>query len=95
MNSPESFEQPTLRDKYLEKVDKDGYIYVRDFATTELRRQSKSVAGLLDGEEGTVPEYNLGEGLKFKGTSGNYSDMQIHIDDVDVFVGRVRNHHGE
>jgi len=26
-----------------------------------------------------------------KGCSGNYSDMKIHIDDLEVFVERVRN----
>lgn len=84
-----------LNEKYRAKADAEGYIGVGDFATTELHRQGKSVAGLLDGDEGQAPEYNLGEGLRLKGNSGNYSDMKLHIDDLEIFVQRVKGYFGQ
>jgi hypothetical protein len=85
----------SVREKYLSKVDKDGFVYVGDFSTQELRRQSKSVAAFLDGEEGAEPNINLGNGIRFKGSSGNYSDMKVHIDDLEEFIERVRNYYGD
>ncbi len=85
----------SIREKYLSKVDKGGFVYVGDFSTQELKRQSKSVASLLDGEEGTEPDINLGNGIRFKGSSGNYSDMKVHVDDLEEFIKRVRNYYGD
>jgi hypothetical protein len=84
-----------LKEKYGSKADESGFLYIGAFATGELKRQSKSVAGFLDGDEGTNPDINLGNGLRFTGISGNYSDMKIHIDDVDESVRRVRDYYGE
>ncbi len=95
MEFKESAPKLNLAEKYASKVDAEGFLSIGSFATQELKRQSKSVAALLDGEEGTSPEYNLGDGLRYKGSSGNYSDMKIHIEDLDEFVRRVRNHFGE
>jgi hypothetical protein len=81
-----------IRERYVSKADKDGYVWIGDFATQELGRQSKNVGALLDGEEGTSPEHNLGDGLRYKGSSGNYSDMSIHIDDLATFIERVKNY---
>lgn len=92
--SENKFEQIPLSEKYRARVDDEGFISITDFATTELRRQAKSVAGLLDGDEGQAPEYNLGEGLRFKGSSGNYSDMKLHVDDLDTFIQRVNEYFG-
>ena len=92
--SENKFEQIPLSEKYRARVDDEGFISITDFATTELRRQAKSVAGLLDGDEGQAPEYNLGEGLRFKGSSGNYSDMKLHVDDLDTFIRRVNEYFG-
>ena len=44
--------------------------------------------------EGTQPEINLADGIRFKGSSGNYSDMRVHVDDVEEFIKRVRNYYG-
>ena len=63
-------------------------------STQELKRQSKSVASFLDGEEGTEPDINLGNGIRFKGSSGNYSDMKVHVDDLEEFIKRVRDYYG-
>lgn len=94
MNSQEGFNKiPSIKEKYISKADPEGYLPIGIFATQELSRQSKSIAGLLDGEDGTSPEYNLGEGLRYKGTSGNYSDMKIHIDDLETFIDRVKTHY--
>ncbi len=93
-----SFEQnpeyKPLAEKYRLQTDEDGYVFTSAFSVPELHRQNKSVAGLLDGEEGTA-EYNLGEGLRYKGSSGNYPDMKIHIDDLDTFIERVRDYFRE
>lgn len=83
-----------LSSKYASQVDDDGYLFIAAFATQELKRQNKNIASLLDGDEGTG-DYNLGEGIKFKGSSGNYSEMKIHIDDLYEFVKRVKKHYGE
>jgi hypothetical protein len=93
MKSPEtnpSSERP-LKDKYQSKADAEGYVFINDFAIVETSHQSKSVAGLADGDEGTE-ELNLGKDLRVKGSSGNYPDMKIHIDNLDEFVKRVKNH---
>ncbi len=90
-----NFESPqTLKERYLSKADKSGYLGIGDFCIQVLRRQSKSVAAFLDGDEGADPNINLGAGLKFQGSSGNYSDMKIHIDDLEEFVKRVRGFYG-
>ncbi|GEM_PF-1500358 len=95
MTSPNDVpESRSLKEKYADKVDADGYVLTSEFAVRELRAQNKSVASLLDGEEGLAPEYNLGVGLRYRGESGNYPTMKIHIDDVDEFVQRVKKHYG-
>jgi hypothetical protein len=86
--------QPNLREKYLSKIDKDGYLLLAD-TRMEFNRQIKSIAGFLDGEEGTEPDINYGNGIRYKGSSGNYSDMKIHIDDLEVFIERVKKYYGE
>jgi hypothetical protein len=83
----------SIKEKYANKADENGFVWVRDFATQELKRQSQSIASLLDGEEGLSPEYNLGEGIRYTGSSGNYSDMKVHIDDLEEFMERVKNHY--
>ncbi len=92
-----SFEQnspnESLVEKYRPEADEEGYVFTSAFAVPELGRQNKNVAALLDGEEGTA-EYNLGEGLRYKGGSGNYSEMKIHVDDLDIFIQRVRDYFG-
>lgn len=96
MNSPEinpSVDQP-LKNKYQDKVDPEGFIFIRDFAGPETGHQTKSVAGFADGDMGTE-EWNLGKDLRVKGDSGNYSDVKIHIDDLDKFVKRVKDYYGE
>ncbi len=88
-----NFEQSpqTLKEKYLSKADADGYLGIGYFSRQELQRQSKSVAAFLDGDEGTNLDIHLGADLRFRGSSGNYSDMKIHIDDLEEFIKRVRD----
>lgn len=94
MEKPEKFNVSlNLKEKYGSKIDSEGYISVGTFANQELGRQAKNIASLLDGEEGTSPEYNLGSELRFKGSSGNYADMKIHIDDLEAFIKRAKNHY--
>lgn len=91
-NVPELEPKISLREKYLSQADSEGYIKISAFATTELNKQTKSVAGLIDGEEGTDPDCFLGKELRYKGSSGNYSDMKFHIDDLEEFIKRVREY---
>ncbi len=93
MEQPKINNEKSIKEKYINKADENGFVRVGDFATQELKRQSQSVASLLDGEEGLSPEYNLGEGIRYLGASGNYSDMKVHIDDLEEFIKRVRNHY--
>ena len=94
MKGPETNLVPeqSLKEKYQHKADLDGYVLVSVFAGPETKHQAKSIAALADGEEGTVEELNFGKGLHVKGNSGNYDEVKIHIDDIDEFVRRVKNH---
>lgn len=94
MKSLENFNvEPNIKEKYTSKADADGYVLLSDFATQECDRQTKNIASLLDGDEGTAPEYNLGEGLHYQGKSGSYFDMKIHINDLETFIKRVQDHY--
>ena len=85
--------EKSIKDKYKILADENGFISISAFSNKELQRQAKNIASLLDGEEGMSPEYNLGEGLRYSGKSGNYSDMKIHIDDLEEFIARVKKHY--
>ena len=91
--NPENPTNSSIREKYVSQIDSEGYLSIGSFSTQELKRQSKNIASLLDGDEGASPEYNLGRGLRYTGSSGNYSDMRIHIDDLEDFIQRVREHY--
>ena len=84
----------SIKEKYLSKVDKNGFVHISDFATIELRRQSKSVAAFLDGDMGENEDINFGKDLRFTSDSGNY-DIRIHIDDLETFIKRVKTHYGD
>lgn len=87
MNQEQFFKQSNIKEQYISKVDGEGYLRLGDISRNEFGgRQIKNIASLLDGSEGV----NLGEGLKYKGDSGNYSDMKIHIDDLESFVEKVK-----
>ena len=93
METLKNDQEKPLKEKYQLKADAEGYLKLSDFREELNGRQIKNIASLLDGEEGTSPDYDLGRGLNFKGKSGNYSDMKIHIDSLDEFIGRVNNHY--
>jgi hypothetical protein len=96
MQNQEQFpNKQELKDKYLSKIDKDGYLDLTNARSEFGGRQIQYIASFLDGGEGTEPEYNYGKGLRYKGTSGNYSDMKIHIDDLETFVKLVKKHYGD
>ena len=85
----------SLKEKYKDKVDQNGFLSISAFSTTELERQSKSIAAFLDGDEGTNDEINFGRdfGIRYTGNSGNYSSMKIHIDDLDKFVEEIKKYY--
>ncbi|HEY5588383.1 MAG TPA: hypothetical protein VIK86_05440 [Candidatus Paceibacterota bacterium] len=79
-----------FKEKYFSKIDPNGYLRLGDISREEFGgRQSKNISSLLDGSEGI----NLGENLKYEGNSGNYSDMKIHIDDLNEFIKRVKEYY--
>ncbi len=79
-----------FKEKYSLKADENGYLRLGDVGREEFGgRQVKNIASLLDGSE----EINLGENLKYEGNSGNYSDMKIHIDDLDEFIKRINQYY--
>ena len=95
MQNQEQFpNKQNLKEKYLSKVDKDGYLDLREARIEFGGRQIQYIARFLDGEQGAEPDYDFGKGLRYKGSSGNYSDMKIHIDDLEVFIERVKKHYG-
>ena len=87
MNQEQFFKKPEIKEQYLLKVDSDGFLRLAEISRNEFGgRQIKNIASLLDGSEGV----NLGEGLRYNGNSGNYSDMKIHIDDLESFIEKVK-----
>ncbi len=87
MNQEQFGKQFTRKEQYLSKVDSEGYLRLGEISRNEFGgRQVKNIASLLDGSEGV----NLGEGLRYNGNSGNYSDMEIHIDDLESFIEKVK-----
>lgn len=82
-----------LSDKYKSFADENGFIELNRARVEFDGRQIKNIASLIDGEEGTSPEYNLGKGLRYEGKSGNYASMKIHIDDLQTFINRVKEHY--
>lgn len=87
MNQEQFFKQPKIREQYLSKIDSEGYLRLGEVSRNEFGgRQIKNIASLLDGSEGV----NLGEGLRYKGNSGDYSSIEIHIDDLESFIERVK-----
>lgn len=98
-----SFENATnnesfpLREKYQTMADKYNFLSISAFSITELGRQAKNIASFLDGDGNTNDDTNFGRDLNIKyiGDSGNYSDMKIHIDDLDSFVKAVKDYYGD
>jgi hypothetical protein len=87
MNQEQFIKQPAIKEQYLSKVDSDGFLRLGEISRSEFDgRQVKNIASLLDGSEGV----NLGEGLRYSGNSGDYSDMKIHIDDLEYFIEKVK-----
>lgn len=76
-------------------ADENGYVSVSEFSWNELKRQTKSIASFLDGDEGLSPEYDLGQGIEFVGSSGHYDQMKVHINDLEEFINRVKKHYGQ
>lgn len=75
-----------IRVKYLLKVPADGFLRLGDVDRGDFGgRQVKNIASFLDGSE----DVNLGENIRYKGGSGNYTDMKIHIDDLETFIKRI------
>ncbi len=85
--------ESSFKEKYKSFADQEGYLDLSQLRQEFGGRQIKNIASLLDGEGGLSPEYNLGEGLDFKGDSGNYSSMKINVDSIDEFIQRVNNHY--
>lgn len=97
INNPnqESSEDRELKEKYREQADEEGFVPVSAFSHTELGRQTKSIASFVDGDGGTNPDINFGEGLRYKGESGNYTDVKIHIDDLPKFIKMIKEWYGD
>lgn len=69
----------------------DGFVNFGDVvARGRLRQQCQYASRYVDGKIEGYP--NLGNGLRFKGDSGNYHSLRIHGDDVDEFVRRVEEY---
>lgn len=79
-----------IRAKYLLKADARGFVRLGDINRMDFGgKQVKNIASLLDGSEGV----NLGEGLRYEGNSGNYTDMKINIDDLESFVEKIKEYY--
>jgi len=72
----------------------EGFVPFGDVARQQIGMQCQYASGYILGE-GRCP--NLGDGLRFKNwpnTSGDYHSIEIHQDDVEEFVRRVKEHRG-
>lgn len=86
----EQLKTPTLKEKYISKTDGEGYVRLGEISRSDFNeRQIKNIASFLDGSEGV----NLGENIRYEGNSGNYTDMKIHIDDLEDFVRRIKEYY--
>jgi hypothetical protein len=71
--------------------DKD-YVSFGDVARTQLLQQCQYASRYHGGFHGYP---NLTQGLRIKGCLAEYYSMEIHKDDVDEFVKRVKNYRKE
>ncbi len=80
----------------LDPTKEDLWVDFGHVSRTLCDMQSQYCSRYVDGRGDRTP--NLGKGLRFRGTGGkplntaNYHSIEIHSDDVDEFVKRVREH---
>jgi hypothetical protein len=73
--------------------DAEGFVQFGDVSRYRLGQQCQYGSRYVDG---SIPGCaNLGEGLRFRGSTNDYHSLRIHIDDVDEFVSRVRRHRAD
>lgn len=72
------------------ETDKDGFVKLGDVSRRLLGKQAQYGSRYVDGAFGEYPK--LGDGLRIKGSSDDYHNLQIHKDDIDEFVKRYNSH---
>lgn len=82
-------DQITIEGK-LFNVDENGYVHFGDIALDLLRQQSQYASRYVDGKIEGYP--NLGNDLRFQGSSSDYHELKIHKDDIEEFIRRVREY---
>ena len=70
-------------------VDITDYVHFGDVARDRCGMQCQYASRYLMGELG---HGNLGEGLRWYGDTADYHGLEIHKDDADEFVRRVREY---
>ena len=76
----------------LEFSEKVAYVSVGDVCRGQLGMQCQYGSRYLN-DTISLPGYPfLGEGLRVRGTHVNYHTLEIHKDDVDEFVRRVKEY---
>ncbi len=64
---------------------KSDYLNLGDVARNHMRQQCQYACHYA---EGLFGKPNLGKGLRFRGNTDNYHEMEIHRDDAPEFVAR-------
>ena len=73
-----------------EKSDEEGFVNFGEIAHGIFNQQSQYASRYIDG---AIPGWpNLGEGLRFKGSTEDYHFVRIHKDDIEEFIRRKRDY---
>jgi hypothetical protein len=73
-----------------ESVDDEGFVNFGEIAHQIFGQQTQSASRYIDG---VIPGWpNLGEDLRFKGSTENYHFVRIHKDDIEEFIRRKRDY---
>ena len=70
------------------EADKDGFINFGDIAHGELGMQTQYASRYVSG----IDRPDLAKGLRTRGNPADYHELEIHKDDVEEFIARVKKY---
>jgi hypothetical protein len=69
--------------------DNEGYVNFGEMARNRLGRQCQYTSRYLIG---LYPYPDISEGIRWKGSRGDYHSYRIHKDDVEEFIKRIEEY---
>ncbi len=67
-----------------------NYVKFNHVAKDKLHMSPKQAAEYIEGDGKDVPE--LGRDLRWFGSADKYADLEVHNEDADEFIKRVKKH---